>query len=114
MVLLRGAEEVDFDESMLTDKQREQVELGIKKVEDFKPRGNIYGDKVFEYRLYDPQLKWDYADGPVDTEMKEKEFMDMVYQAIQEEKVADLDKEEEKEEAVESKKEADVEEEDLF
>ena len=38
MVLLRGAEEADFDESMLTDAQKEQIELGIKTLDDFKPK----------------------------------------------------------------------------
>jgi len=56
IVVLRGAEEVDFDESMLTERQREQIELGIRSIDDFKPKGSIFGNKVEEFRLKDVLL----------------------------------------------------------
>lgn len=118
IVLLRGAEEVEFNESMLTDAQREQVEFKIKTIDDFKPRGNIFGDKISEYRLYDPVLKnfnknGDFSDGVVDTEMKTSEFEDMVYKPAKDEKLDDVIKEAKKESA---KKivEVEVDDEDLF
>lgn len=80
MVMLSGAEEVDFDESKLTDAQREQVELGIRTVDDFRPRNNIYGERVEEFRLFDPKLEGDYADGLVDAADNNDEFEEKIYQ----------------------------------
>lgn len=80
MVLLRGAEEADFDESMLTDAQKEQIELGIKTLDDFRPKGNIIGDRIDEFRLYDPKLEGDYADGLIDADDDKDEFEEKIYQ----------------------------------
>lgn len=85
MVLLRGAEEADFDESMLTDAQKEQIELGIKTLDDFKPKGNIYGDRIDEFRLFDPKLDGDFADGLLDADDKGDEFDERIYQPPQDE-----------------------------
>lgn len=80
IVLLRGAEEAEFDESMLTDSQREQVELGIKTVDDFRPKGNVFGDRIDEFRLFDPKLEGDFADGVLDADDKGEEFEEKIYQ----------------------------------
>ena len=79
IVLLRGAEEAEFDESMLTAKQKEQIELGLKTLDDFKPKGAIMGDRINEYRLFDPKLTGDFADGLVDTEEKFSEFEEKIF-----------------------------------
>lgn len=79
IVLLRGAEEAEFDESMLTDSQREQVELGIKSVDDFRPKGNIYGDRIDEFRLFEPKLKGDYADGVLECDDTADEFEEKIF-----------------------------------
>lgn len=79
IVLLRGAEEAEFDESMLTDSQREQVELGIKTVDDFRPKGNIYGDRIDEFRLFEPKLEGDYADGVLECDDTADEFEEKIY-----------------------------------
>ena len=92
IVLLRGAEEADFDESMLTDAQREQIELGIKTLDDFKPRGNIYGDRIDEFRLLEPKLDGDFADGLVDAEDKGDEFDEKIYQPPQDETMEEAKK----------------------
>ena len=85
VVLIRGAEEAEFNESMLTDKQKQQIELGLKTLEDFRPRGTIVGDKVNEYRMFDPQLKDDFADGVVEVEDTLSEFEENIYQPPQDE-----------------------------
>lgn len=89
LVLLRGAEEADFDESMLTDAQKEQIELGIKKLEDFKPKGNIFGDRIDEFRLLEPKLEGDFADGLLDAEDTPDEFEEKIYQPPQDETMAE-------------------------
>lgn len=89
LVLLRGAEEADFDESMLTDAQREQIELGIKTLDDFKPKGNIYGDRIDEFRLLEPKLEGDFADGLLGAEDTPDEFEEKIYQPPQDETMAE-------------------------
>ena len=88
--LLRGVEEKPFDETMLTNKQKEQVELGIKVLEDFRPRGDILGNRINEIRLLEPKLVGEFADGIVDTEMKPSEFEEQIYVPAKEEKLKDV------------------------
>ena len=90
VVMLNGAEEVEFDESQLTKQQREQIELGIRTLDDFKPKGAILGGRVNEYRLFDPKLTGDFAEGLVDTEMKESEFEEQIYRPAVDEKLDDV------------------------
>lgn len=92
IVLLRGAEEAEFDESMLTDSQREQVELGIKTVDDFRPKGNVYGDRIDEFRLFEPKLEGDYADGVLECEDTADEFEEKIYVPAQDETMEEAKK----------------------
>lgn len=92
IVLLRGAEEAEFDESMLTDSQREQVELGIKTVEDFRPKGNVYGDRIDEFRLFEPKLEGDYADGVLECDDTADEFEEKIYVPAQDETMEEAKK----------------------
>ena len=91
--LINGAETVEFTVDMLTEAQRMQYELGLKTLDDFKPRGNIYGERIREFRLVDPQLSGDFADGLVDTEITADEFDEMIYRPTQ---TVNLEKEVEK------------------
>lgn len=73
--LKNGQEEVEFTEDMLTDFQKMQVAAGLHKVEDFKPRGNVYGASITEFRFSDFLSKLEqYAEGAIDTELKEDEY----------------------------------------
>ena len=92
IVLLRGAEEAEFDESMLTDSQREQVELGIKSVDDFRPKGNVYGDRIDEFRLFEPKLEGDYADGVLECDDTADEFEEKIYVPVQDETMEEAKK----------------------
>lgn len=92
IVLLRGAEEAEFDESMLTDSQLEQVELGIKTVDDFRPKGNVYGDRIDEFRLFEPKLEGDYADGVLECDDTADEFEEKIYVPAQDETMEEAKK----------------------
>ena len=103
VVLVRGAETVDFTYDMLTEKQKQQVDLGIRELEDFKPKGNIVGDKINEFRLFEPVLRDmgrgdDFSDGLIDLDMKMSEFEEEIYVPnAQEEKLEDAVEKSEKE-----------------
>lgn len=124
IVLLRGAEEADFDEGMLTAKQKEQIELGLKTLDDFKPKGIIMGDKINEYRLFDPKLTGDFADGLVDTEEKVSEFEEKIFVPAKDETLDEAkknsksstktDDSEDDKESESSAQKVDVDEDDLF
>lgn len=92
--LVNGAEEVPFDETMLTEKQKEQIELGLATLEDFRPRSRaILGERITEYRLELPKLTGDFVDGVVDTEIKVSEFNEDVYDPATTESFDDIEKE---------------------
>lgn len=93
MEVLNGAEEKKFDETCLTEAQKEQIELGFASMEDYRPRGNIYGEKVQEFRLLFPDLKGDYKEAtrPMDSGYTTREFEDEIYTPPVDESLADLD-----------------------
>lgn len=63
--VINGSEIVEFNEKCLTDKQKMAVKLGMNKLEDFKPRGNVYGERIQELRVCCPNLR-DYPDGSIE------------------------------------------------
>ena len=73
-----GAQEVEIDESMLSENQRMAISLGLKELKDFAD-GNAYGDRIIEYKVIDFNLKGDYEDGCVIQDIKVSEFEDDVY-----------------------------------
>jgi hypothetical protein len=69
------AEEVTMD--MLSETQKEAIELGLKTLDDFK--GTVYGERKTQYKLVDFILKDDYEDGLKDEDIKTSEFEEDVY-----------------------------------
>lgn len=55
--VVNGAEIVEFDESTLTDDQKMAIMLGMNKLEDFKPRGSIFGNRISYIKVIRPDLK---------------------------------------------------------
>ena len=78
---INGTEKVEFDESMLTPLQKEALELGLKTLDDFKPAGSVYGERVVIYKLKDFDLRKDagFEDGYVEEDIKLSDFEDKVY-----------------------------------
>jgi ribosomal protein S8 len=74
-----GANEVEWSEDMLTDAQKEQVELGLASIESFKPRESIAGSNMLQFRLIAPVLKGIFTEGIVDTEMSQEEFEELIF-----------------------------------
>lgn len=62
---MNGNEEVEFDESQLTDNQKQMIKLGLAELNDFRPKGNIYGDRKIAFFYKGFNLIRDYADGMV-------------------------------------------------
>ena len=91
---VNGSEKAEFDESMLTDLQKEAIELGLNTLEDFRPSKSLYGERVVIYKLKDFNMRKDseYEGGAVDTEISVKEFDEDVWVAVEEESVDDIDK----------------------
>lgn len=91
---VNGSEKAEFDESMLTDMQREAIELGLNTLDDFRPSGSIYGQRVVLYKLRDFNMRKDsaYENGMVDTEISISEFEEDIWFAPEEESVDDIEK----------------------
>lgn len=110
---VNGSEKTEFDESMLTDMQREAIELGLNTLDDFRPSGSIYGQRVVLYKLRDFNMRKDsaYENGMVDTEISISEFKEDVWFAPEEESVDDIEKDAED---VVSDAQSDEDDDDLF
>lgn len=120
-VLQNGAEEIDFDESQLTDAQKEQIELGVRTLEDFRPNGAIFGNGVHEYRLFEPTLKntndGDFSEGFIDADISDNDFEDSIYQPPENEKMSDVIKNSNNEDSSDkedSKSDENIDDEDLW
>lgn len=78
-----GAEEAEFDESMLSPMQKESIELGLKTIDDFKT--NVYGERVSVYKLVDYDMREisgnDYSNGYIETDYNAEEFEDEIFTA---------------------------------
>lgn len=90
---VNGSEQVEFDTSMLTDMQKEAIELGISTLDDFKPSGSVYGQRVVVYKLKDFNMRSGspYEDGYVDSDITAKEFEEKVFVPSEAESVDDID-----------------------
>ncbi len=87
--LQNGAEEVEFDESELTENQRMALRLNLKTLDDFRPSGSIYGQRVTIYKLVDFDLKGDFADGCC---VADEDVENNIYAVCQNESLDDFEK----------------------
>jgi len=70
--IFRGADTVEFTENDLTPQQKEAIEFGFNKLEDFAPKGGMLGETVYENRLVKPTLELindanDFREGAVES-----------------------------------------------
>ena len=86
---VNGAEEIEFTENELTEQQKEAIELGIATLDDFKPSGNIYGNRVIEYKIIDFDLKT-FTKGLETAEDTMKEFTESIFNAPKPESIDDI------------------------
>ena len=80
-----GASEEEFTEDMLTEMQKSQLDLGLKTLDDFRPAGRTFGNRVVEYRLVNCDIRGDYADGVVTLDDSAEDFEDLIYQVVDDE-----------------------------
>ena len=83
--LINGNEEIEFDESQLTAAQKEKIELGLATLDDFKPKGKIFGNSVKIYKVKDFALTGDYSEGLKVQDETIKEFEDKIHRVVNEE-----------------------------
>ena len=61
--VINSRKKVEFSEETLTEQQRTMIALGLAKLDDFRPRGNIYGDRESYLQIIKPTLTDDFANG---------------------------------------------------
>lgn len=103
--IINGAEVVEFTEECLTARQKMQIAVGQKTLEAFKPRGNVYGNRVQELRLFEPILLGDFDNGAFEV-FPVNELADYVIGDDSDVEIKDVKKEEEpvKQDAEDSKR----------
>lgn len=91
LAVVNGAEEVEFSEDTLSEPQKEQIELGISKLEDFR-RGPIFGQRVNELRLVKPLLtgELETCKTAAESDFTAREFEDEIYVPVSDESVDDM------------------------
>lgn len=80
--VFRGADTIEFTVDSLSDSQKEAIEFGMAKLEDFAPKGGLLGETVEELRLVSPILKSvsgvDFSSGSVENEVYEADDLTSV------------------------------------
>ena len=91
LAVVNGAEEVEFSEDSLSEVQKEQIELGISKLEDFR-RGPIYSQRVNELRLVKPILTGEFetCKTAAESDFTAREFEDEIWTPAVDESVDDM------------------------
>lgn len=112
MSYINGAEAMDVTYDMLSDNQKMAVDLGVKTLEDFKEK--VFGNRVTAYKLVDFDLRGDYSDGCVNTDLTDDEFEENIFAPAEEENIDDVIKKSEKKSKIEEDDEEDSEDFDLF
>lgn len=110
--IYRGAEQVDFTYDDLTQQQKEAIDLGLNKLEDFAPKGGFLGNNIEEIRIIKPILKGDFKEGAVSTGYTEEDFIELIVKDTSDVNLDDI-KEEKKEEDKKADEQEKQEDEDL-
>lgn len=117
-----GSEEEEFTEDMLTPLQKQQLDLGLKTLDDFRPAGRTFGNRIVEYKLVNCDIRGDFADGKKTLDDSVDDFESEIYSvATNDEEDIELginepeeeEKPKKKEKKVEKKVEEEEEEDDL-
>lgn len=85
--MLNGAQKQEIDESMLSDEQKEDLELGLITMDDIRRDlgGSVYGERIQEYQYL--KVGRGYTSGRKDTAFT---IDDMVIKSVAEEETEDL------------------------
>lgn len=75
---VNGAEEIPFSEDTLTENQREAIKLGIKTIDDFRPAGTIYGNRVQMLKIFSYNLNR-FEEGVEESDITLDEFEENIY-----------------------------------
>lgn len=113
-----GSQEEEFTEDMLTPLQKQQLDLGLKTLDDFRPAGRTFGNRIVEYKLVNCDIRGDFAEGKKTLDDSVDDFESEIYLVASDEgeEVSDdfinKPEEEEKSKKKEKKTEKKVEEDD--
>ena len=82
--VVNGSPVGEFTEASLTQDQKELIDIGMATLDDFKPKGQVFGDKVSEIRLLFPKIKnlgegANFTNGAIETNFESTE---LIYKAV--------------------------------
>ena len=99
IAVVNGAEVIEFNEDCLTEKQKMELKLGFHDLNYFRPKGNIFGDRVQELKVITGDFKT-YPEGAVTVINKSDlgEYLFKEQQDVTKDEVKNNTQEEEKEE----------------
>ena len=110
--VINGAEVVEFDESQLTDKQKTAIALGLATLDQYKPKGSIFGERVSFIKVIQPDLKLS-PEGVIES-IDLDELVNYLPSDDSDKKVEDMKKEDKKETKEEEKKDNEIDQNDMM
>ncbi|MHB9924650.1 hypothetical protein [Clostridium botulinum] len=90
--IINGAEKKEFNEDCLTDMQKLSIKVGKSTIDDFRPKGDIYGDRIELLKVCDGDLA-KYPDGSIEA-FSVKDIPDYLALDDSDKKISDVKKEE--------------------
>ena len=83
--VISGSEVKEFSEADLTDEQKTLIDIGMATINDFKPKGQVFGDNLNEIRLMFPKIKdmgegANFTTGAIETDF---EVTELEYTAVE-------------------------------
>ena len=92
--LYNGSARVEFTIDMLEPRHRQQIELELKTLDDYKPKGGfVLGDRLTELK-FSKLLDGNFEDGAEDTEISISEFEELVATSSADVNIRDVKKKE--------------------
>lgn len=88
---LNGNKEIEFDESQLNENQKMAIELGINTIDDFRPKGSIYGTRITILKFKDCDLRDPYNNGCKVEDISLDDFNKEIFATVKEETVDDIE-----------------------
>lgn len=76
---VNGAEKIEFSADTLTPNQKEALELGIKTLDDFRPRGEIYGSRVTCLKIVNFTMSSGFEDGVAEADIEPDDFESEIF-----------------------------------
>lgn len=90
LAYVNGNDEIPFTEDMLTPAQKMAVEMGYKTIDECRPKGTAYSERIVAYKYNNIDLRDEAANGCYDSEITVKELEEDIFVPVQHETLSEV------------------------